>query len=213
MKRLFLPLILLSLPLIALAQEEPPSGAGMGNARGVRGTITSIAGSDVTIKTDEGEAYKVQTGVNTRIMKDRQPAKVADMHVGDMLVAGGEMDTKARTVGAVFVAIIDAEQVKKMRADLGKTWLAGAVTSIQDTNITIKRIDGQPQTFSVDENTSFKKHRESITLADIHPGDNIGARGALKNGVFVAEVVNVGRGPMGPGLGREPDGNQPGPRQ
>ena len=175
-------------------------GEGPANARGVRGTITEVAGSTITIKTDEGEIYKVLTGANTRIMKDRQPAKVSDIHAGDMLVAGGEVDPKAKTVGAVFAAIIDAEQVKKMRADLGKTWLAGEVTSIQDTNITVKRIDGISQTFSVDENTSFKKRRESITLADIQTGDHIGARGAIKDGVFVAEVVTVGR-VMGPGMG------------
>lgn len=182
--------------------QEPPMGEGPPpNARGVRGTVTAVNGSTVTIKTDEGETYKVETSVNTRIMKNREPAKIGDVHIGDMLVAGGEVDTKARTVGAVFAAIIDAEQVKQMRADLGKTWLAGSVTAIQDTNITVKRIDGAMQTFSVDENTSFKKRRESITLADIQPGDTISARGAIKNGTFVAETVNVGRGPMGPGMG------------
>ena len=210
--------MMLCMAIAASAQEGPPQGEGMSvaGARGIRGTVTAIAGNSATIKTDEGDVYRVMTGANTRIMKDRGPAKIADMHIGDMLIAGGEVDTKAKTVGAVFVAIVDAEQVKKMREDLGKTWLAGAVTAIQDLKISIKRIDGASQTFTVDENTSFKKRHDSITLADIHVGDSLTARGALKDDVFVATIVNVrprGEGsPRGMDSGHGEPPARPGPQ-
>ena len=45
-------------------------------------------------------------------MKDLQPIEAADVHVGDMLMAGGIVDPKAKTVGAVLV--VDPE-----RAHLG----------------------------------------------------------------------------------------------
>ena len=183
---------------------------GMGRGQGVRGTVTSVAGPEVTIKTDEGDVYKVTTGANTRIMKDRQPAKTTDIHPGDMLMVGGEVDAQAKTVGAAFVAIVDAERVKKMREDLGKTWVAGKVTSIDETKITIQRVDGATQTISVDENTSFRKRRESITLADIKAGDSISARGQLKDGVFVAAELGVGGPGMGMGRGMRGGGVGPG---
>jgi hypothetical protein len=218
MKRLILPVLLLfAVALPIHAQDDPPEGGGgrgmLGGGRGIHGTVTAISGTTVTIKTDEGVSYQVFTSPNTRIMKDRQPAKTADIHVGDTLMAGGEMDAKAKTVGAVFVAIVDAEQARKLREDFGKTWTAGKVTAIKDTTITIERIDNVSQSFSVDENTSFKKRRDSITLADIQVGDFLRAQGALKDGIFVAASVNVGRGPgegRGQGEGRGP-GSQGGP--
>jgi hypothetical protein len=190
--------------------------------RGVRGTVTAISGTKITIKTDEGDLYQVLTSDNTRIMKSsgpvrggqqgpegRQPIKVADIHVGDILMTGGQVDANAKTVGAVFVGVMDAEQAKKIREDLGKTWTAGEVTAIKDTTITIKRIDSVSQSFSVDENTSFRKRRDSITLGDIQVGDRVTAQGALKDGVFVASTVNVGRGQGGPGGEGHVRGNGP----
>ena len=199
-----------SLPMMSQDAPQRPEGGGMmGRGQGVGGTVTAISGSDYTIKTEEGDVYKVTTTVNTRIMKDRQPAKAADIHVGDMLMIGGVVDAKAKTVGAAFVAVIDAEQVKKMREDLGKTWVAGKVTAIDETKITIHRIDGANQTIAVDENTSFRSRRESVTLADIKVGDNVNARGALKDGVFVAAELGVG-GPGGGGMMMQGGGRRAG---
>jgi hypothetical protein len=178
----------------------------MGFGRGVGGTVTAISGTTLAIKTEEGDSYQIFTSVNTRIMKQREPVKLADIHVGDLVMAGGQSDPKAKTLGAVFVAVLSPEQAaqaKKMREDFGKTWTGGVVTTIKDLDITIKRMDGVTQTVTVDENTSFKKRRDSITLADIQVGDRLTAQGALKGVNFVATSVNVR--PPG-GEGREPGG-------
>ena len=165
---------------------------GMGSA--VHGTVTAISGSEFTIKTEDGTTYKIATSPNTHIMKDRQPIKASDIHTGDVVMTGGEVDEKAHTVGAVFLAVLDAEQVarmKQMQADFGKTWTAGKITAINELTLTIERPDKKTQTISVDENTSFQKHRESITLADIKVGDTVTSRGALKDGNFVATQLSV----------------------
>ena len=178
----------------------PPERQGMAAfaEHGVRGTVTAISGDNITIKTENGEVYKVETGPNTRFRKQRDQIKISDIHVGDMVAAAGDKDDKAKTVGAVFVILIDKEQYEKARAEFGKTWTAGSVQSIEDTKITIKRPDDVTQTIVVDENTSFRKRRDSITLADIKVGDNVTARGSLQNGNFLASVLAVG-GPGGPG--------------
>ncbi len=221
LKRLILPVLLLTvLTLTMHAQDGPPPGGGrgigggMGTARGVGGTVTAISGTTITIKTEDGDTYQILTSANSHIMKrvDRQPepVKVSDIHVGDAVMAGGEIDAKAKTVGAVFVMVLTPEQAaqaRKMREDFGKTWTAGEVTAIKDLDITIKRRDGVTQTVSVDENTSFKKREDSITLADIQVGDVLRATGALKGSSFLAATVNVGRmgGPGGEGRGPRPD--------
>jgi Domain of unknown function (DUF5666) len=219
-KRLILPLLLFTaFTLTTHAQEGPPAGGwrggeGMGAGRGVGGTVTAISGSAITIKTEDGDTYQIFTSANSHIMKrvDRQPepVKITDIHVGDAVAAGGEIDAKAKTIGAVFVMVLTPEQAaqaKKMREDFGKTWTAGEVTAIKDLDITVKRRDGVIQTVSVDENTSFKKRADSITLADIQIGDMLRATGALKGTSFLAATVNIGRmgGPGGPGAeGRGP---------
>ena len=199
-------------PMQLYAQGAPPQafaqnqdrgqqdGGGMGSIQdhSVRGDITAISGDSITVKTEEGEVYTVATGPNTRLRKQRDQIKITDLHIGDVIAAIGDKDPKARTVGAVFVMVLDKEQYAKARADFGKTWTTGVVQSIDGTNIVVKRPDNVTQTISVDENTSFRKHREDITLPDIKVGDNVNARGALQKGTFVATELNVG-GPGGPG--------------
>ena len=174
-------------------QQEPRRGfMGMGNA--VQGTVTAISGNEFTVKNEAGESYKIATGPNTHIVKDRQPIKATDVHVGDVVMTGDDVDEKAHTVGAVFFAVLDAEQaqrLKQARADFGKTWTAGKVTAINDLKLIIERPDKVTQTVSVDENTSFRKHRDSITLADIKVGDAITARGAIQNNAFLASQLSV----------------------
>jgi Cu/Ag efflux protein CusF len=179
----------------------PPDRQGMGGAfseHSVRGTVTAVSGDNITVKTENGDLYKVETGPNTHFRKQRDQIKLTDIHAGDMVAAAGDKDEKAKTLGAVFVMLIDKEQYEKARAEFGKTWTTGSVQSIEDTKVTIKRPDNVMQTIVVDENTSFRKRRDSITLADIKVGDSVTARGSLQNGNFLATVLAVG-GPGGPG--------------
>jgi preprotein translocase subunit YajC len=191
-------------------QGGPRGGMFFGMGSAVHGTVTAISGSEYTIKTEDGTIYKIATGPNTHIMKDRQPIKASDIHAGDVVMTGGEVDDNAHTVGAVFLAVLDAEQVarmKQMQADFGKTWTAGKITAINDLTLTIERPDKKTQTIAVDENTSFQKHRESITLADIKVGDTVASRGALKDGNFVATeltVVEPRNRPLGAGPNAAP---------
>ncbi len=202
---LFIVVLLLAIAPAGRAQQEgdgPPDGRGLarafGNGNGVRGTVTAAAANSFTIHTDEGDTYQVLYSANTRLMKDRQPIAATDVHVGDMLMAGGIVDAKAKTVGAVIVVDIDAAQARNARAGFGKTWVAGKVTAINELKITIERInDKQAQVVAVDENTSFRKHREDITLADIKVGDFISAQGAIHADTFLATTLRV----MPPGAG------------
>jgi Domain of unknown function (DUF5666) len=195
------------------AQEgdgPPDGGDGMGRAfgrgNGVRGTVTATAADSFTIRTDEGDTYKVLFSVNTRLMKERQPIEASEIHVGDMLMAGGVVDAKAKTVGAVVLFDIDAAQVRSAKAGFGKTWVAGKVTGVHDLKITIERSgDKQVQVVAVDENTSFRKHREDVTLADVKVGDFITAQGALHEDSFLATNLRI----MTPGAGGP--GRPPGP--
>jgi Domain of unknown function (DUF5666) len=205
---------LLAAPICPAQEDDgmgpPDGGDGMGRAfgrgNGVRGTVTAAGASSFTIRTDEGDTYQVLYSPNTRLVKDRQPIAAADVHVGDMLMAGGLVDAKAKTVGAVIVVDIDAKEVRNARAAFGKTWVVGKVTAIHELKITIERAgDKQSQIVAVDENTSFRKRREDVTLADVKVGDMISAQGALHDDTFLATTLRV----MPPGAGHPNGPGQP----
>jgi hypothetical protein len=183
----------------------------MGEGRGVMGTVTEATAEHYTIKTDTGDVYTVHFSVNTRIMKapvrrrgepadgapqtPPQTLKASDIKVGDAITAGGEIDAGSKSVGAVFIAQLDPEQAQRMRemeANFGKTWLMGKVTAVDGVKVTVQGGPGNgTHSFVADENTIFRKRREPITLADVQVGDGVRAEGALKDGTFVAATVAV----------------------
>ena len=189
-------------------------GGGMGAfGRGVIGTVTGIAPDHFTVRTENGDTFTILYSANTRIMKrgggtrrntseDDQPSftppqtiKAAEIKIGDAIAATGEMDSNARSVGAVVIFQIDPERAKEMRemqANYGKTWLMGRITAINEVKITLQGgPDSASHTFIADENTSFRKRREPITLADVQVGDLVRAEGSIKDGNFVASSVAV----------------------
>jgi preprotein translocase subunit YajC len=199
-------------------------GGGFGMGSGVAGTVTEATADHFTIKDFSGQTWTVHFSVNTRIMKQpprrergaqagqsqnqapnqegggMQPwmpetIKATDIRVGDTIMAVGEVDRDAKSVGAVGIMLADPESAQRMRemqANYGKTWLMGKVTAISETKLTIEGgMDRAPHTFVADENTTFRRRREPITLADIQVGDNVRVDGAVKDGQFVASSVSV----------------------
>jgi preprotein translocase subunit YajC len=138
-----------------------------------------------------------------------QPIKPTDIKVGDAIGAMGEVDAAAKSVGAAVIVQIDPERAKEMRelqASFGKTWLMGKVTAINDAKVALQSsVDNAAHSFVADENTTFRKRREPITLADVQVGDMVRVEGAMKDGVFVAVSVTVREAPPAgtPSLPRE----------
>lgn len=179
-------------------------------------------GPTVTVKVDD----------NTRIFKERQPAKLSDIKPNDMIICRGAMVKDSFQAASVNVpnaemarALENPELVQRMQQgggrlmfgpglpgnpeDMGKKFILGEVKAINETRLTIARPDGQSQDIEVDENTSFKKGPESITLPDIKTGDFVRGSGELKNGVFVPRELIVFRGQMR--IMREGSDSQPAP--
>jgi len=124
-----------------------------------------------------------------------QQIKSSDIKVGDAIDVMGSVDATSKSAAATRIAQLDpavVQQYRAMEADFGKTWLMGKVTAIDGAKITLTGvIDNALHTVVADENTSFRKRRDPITLADIQVGDTVRADGAVKDGVFTASSVNV----------------------
>jgi len=74
---------------------------------------------------------------------------------------------------------------------LGKNYVVGEVKAIDAPKLTVLRPDHVTQILELNEETSLRKGRESITMADIQVGDHVLARGATQNNVFVPKGVMV----------------------
>jgi hypothetical protein len=201
--------------------------------RGLAGTVTAVTADHYTIKAENGESYTVYYSVNTRIMKQAaqqhgrgqggqgmgeaggggpQSLKPSDIKVGDAIVAMGEVDAAAKSVGAMAVLQVDPErarQMREMQANYGKTWLMGKVTAVDGVKVSLMgSVDNAAHSFVADENTTFRKRREPITLGDIAVGDMVRVEGAVKDGAFVATTVTA-MGAPAEGTPRVPRGDQP----
>jgi hypothetical protein len=161
----------------------------------VRGTVTAATADHLTVKTEAGEVYQVVLSTNTRVSKDRQPVKAANIKAGDGVGAMGVLDPSTKTVHAVFVGVMDAEQVKKAREGMGKVYITGRVTAIDmdALKLTVLRPDGVTQVIGVDEQTSFKRGGRGMGIlasgagvTEVGPGGGRGSGTAAGSGDRVA---------------------------
>lgn len=133
--------------------------------------------------------------------------KAADIKKGDDVAVMGEIDPAKKEAGAMNVVLMDparAQAMKEMMAGYGKTWVMGKVTAIDGVKLTVMGgMDNQPHVVVADENTTLRKRREPVTLADIQVGDTVRADGAVKGGNFAATAIQVMGMPQG-GAGRIP---------
>jgi len=219
-KRFLLPALFLTAGLASVtAQPQERTGRDLPPGDNVIGKVTSV-GKDSLVVTPlmGGDPVTVKVSENTRVTKDRQPYKLADIKTDEIVFARGSL--KNNVMEAAMVGVANPQMVQRFEQgggpggpgggrgtfmfgpgmngnfkpeDMGKTFIVGEVKAINETKLTIARPDGQSQDIEVDENTSFKKGNESITLPDIKTGDFVRGTGALKNGVFVPKELLVGR--------------------
>ncbi len=226
-------MFLLCAPFSARAQDAPggqdqgpPGGEGAQRGRfrgnGAFGRIASISPAEMKLSAPDGSTVTVHLNSKTVFRVEQQPAKLEDLKVGTNVFVRGTKNADGAW---------DAEMVSAGNRgfggrggpgggappQMGKDFVAGTVKSIDGTKITILRIDNVTQTIEVDENTSLLKHRESITLADVHPGDAVAVRGETKDGAFAPRMLTVvdpamlERMKQFAGAGGPPAGNPPAP--
>jgi hypothetical protein len=185
-------------------QQAGQRGAGQGRTGGQRMGAGAGAGPG------SGGGVGQGAGGMGRGGNPPEQIKPTDIKVGDAVGAMGEVDASAKSIGAVAIVLLDperAKQMEEMRANYGKTWMMGKVSAIDGVKVSITgSMDNLPLAFVADENTTFRKRRDPITLADIQVGDMVRAEGALKDGAFTATTVNVMGMPQGgtPSVPRNP---------
>lgn len=195
-------------PASSPAQEPtPPPGAGRmqgpreGRGGGLFGKITSIGNGTLQLAKPDGTTATVKITDKTQFRKDRQEAKLADFKVGDLVMVRAETNgdqgltalmIAGRTGGTGGPGGPGGGNMMMMGGgELGKDYVFGEVKSVDAPKITVLRPDNVTQTLELNEETSLHKGRESVTMADIQPGDHVFVRGGVQNNVFVPKMVMV----------------------
>jgi len=175
--------------------------------RGVFGKISQLEADSMEVTGPDGTKVSIKLTSGTEFRKDRQPAKMSDFKVGDMVMVRTDQSVASGTT-AVLVATAPAGGFGTrgegrgegrgggggqgiMQGTMGKDYVVGEVKSVDAPKLTILRVDSVTQTLELNEDTSLRKGRDSITMADIQPGDHIFAHGVSANDVFVPKGVNV----------------------
>ena len=211
--------------------SEPRGTRAAGH--GVFGKITAIQGDSIEITGSDGNKVTLKLTSGTEFRKDRQPAKLSDFKVGDQVVvrtdqANGNPATALMVAGGQGFAMRGgpggpgrpgaAGGPLMMSGTLGKDYVLGEVKAVDPPKLTVLRTDNVTQTLELNEETSLRRGRDSITMPDIQAGDHVFARGALENNVFVPKNLNVippemwkrmqemnaGGGPAAPGAPNAP---------
>jgi hypothetical protein len=199
----------------AQAQDSPAPGQqapgirGEGRGRGdgpppLVGKIASIKDGTLELSTPDGSSVVVKLSDKTEFRKDRQPAKIGDFKVGDMIFVRGEQNADHSVTAAMVAARSGGgpgEQGGQGAGrgfgggagfgEMGKDYVAGEIKSVDAPKITVLRSDNVTQTIELNEETSLRKGRDSITMADIQPGDHLVVRGSMQNNTFIPKNVMI----------------------
>ena len=175
----------------------PGHGGGMMQGRGgTIGKITSMSGDSLLLTRPDGTTVTVKLTGKTEFRKDRQPAKLADFKVGDFVMVRGEENPDHSVTAQILGSRTGNGGPGGARGgpplgEMGKDFIAGQVKAIDAPKLIVLRPDNVTQTVELTEETTLRKGRESITMADIQPGDHVVLHGALQNNVFVPKAVMV----------------------
>lgn len=199
-------------------QEAPPpqssaSAQGAGTAQtlgrggerrpGLFGKLTAVHDQSIEITGSSGDAVTVKISGSTQFRKEGEAAKLSDFKVGDMMFVRGA-ENADHTWSAEMIGTRPNGGLGggpqggrggpgggRPAGVLGQDYVFGEVKAIGAPKLTILRPDNVTQTVELNEDTSLRKGRDSITMADIQVGDHIMVRGGMQANAFQPKSVMV----------------------
>jgi len=190
---------------IGLPQDQRPRDERQRDAVGqpgdrTGGTVSSVGVGSFQITRRDGSSLTVLVNDQTRLQEDQKTIQLEDLKTGDHVLvigqAGGQNQMAASAVRRLTQQ--DLQQFQGSRA-------FGRITAINDNQITVTNRREGEKTLTVNDQTTFTKDEQPISLKDLKAGDMIMARGKEENGQFVAtEIVSRQFQPQRQGLQRRP---------
>ncbi len=156
---------------------------------GVLGTVTAIGTTTLTVQAGkEGTLYTVNTVDATIKMPGKGDSSFSDISVGDTILVQG--DISGTTIDATM--IVNAKTPKGTRIQKNLSGIAGTVTVVSGTTLTVK--GKNDITYTVDADSARVRHDgdEDSTLSDITVGDTVIVQGTVdKTSVDASVIITV----------------------
>ncbi|MGB9360448.1 MAG: DUF5666 domain-containing protein, partial [Candidatus Sulfotelmatobacter sp.] len=193
-------------------QASPPSAA----ARRI-GAVKAIHGTTITLMPDNGPEITISALPVTRILriapgekdlKNAAPIQLQDIQVGDRILVGGKLSDDNQSLAASTVIVMKSSDLASLheqeRQDWQKRGVDGLVKSVDPAAGTVTiTVRNKPVVIQSSSKTVIRRYSpDSVkfddakpgTLAEIHPGDQVRARGdrSADGGQMTADEIVSG---------------------
>jgi hypothetical protein len=190
----------LASPMNPQAQETAPSAM----TKRI-GAIKAIDGSTITLAPDSGSDVNVTVSAATRIvriapgeksLKNATPIQLSDLQVGDRVLVGGKSSDDAKSLVAASIVVMKHSDLEARNEQASQDWqkrgIGGLVTAVDAPAATVTiSVTGLGATKTIlvhtSKDTVIRRYApDSVkfddaklsTLQDVHPGDQLRARGS-----------------------------------
>ena len=208
------------LSVISLVAQTPaPATAPLAKAVG---EIKTLSGPSLTLATDDGKTQSIALPENVRVvriapgatdLKSATPITVEDLQKGDRVLVQGKASDDGKSMIAVRVVVMKqsdvADKQQQERDDWQKRGIGGLVSEVDPTagtlTISVTTLAGSKKVLvQTTKKTVIRRYSpnsvkfddaKASKLADVHPGDQLRARGTKNpDGTeFAAEEIVSGR--------------------
>ncbi|MGA7402453.1 MAG: DUF5666 domain-containing protein [Candidatus Sulfotelmatobacter sp.] len=180
--------------------ESAQEAAAPGPATRRIGAVKAINGTTITLRPDSGPDLTIAVQPTTRIvriapgeknLKNATPIQLQDVQVGDRILVGGKLSDDSLSLSASSIIVMKGSDLAARHDQERQDWqkrgvdgLAKAVDSAGGT-ITIT-VRNKPLVIQTSSSTVIRRYppdsvkfddAKPSTLAEIHPGDQVRARG------------------------------------
>ena len=199
-----------------VAQVPAPAAAAAASTESERGTVSAVSGNSITIAADGGQTIAVTVAPGARILqvpvgstdlKSAATIQLSDIATGDHILVTGKAGDTPASFSAVRVILMKSADIAQQQAAEQADWRArgvgGIVSAVDPATGTITLTSGTKKiTVATSSKTEFKRFAgDSVqyqdakpgTLADIHPKDQLQAKGTKSadgTSVQAEEVVS-----------------------
>jgi len=197
-------MLVVSLSFELLAAQEAPQNAIMPATTRAVGTVSSISGQTITLKTDAGAEVVVTLTDSTKLLqlkpgqkdlKEAMPLSFSDLKTGDRILVRGAASADGKQLRAASVIAMKqsdiADKQARDRAEWQRSGVGGLVKSIDPASGAISIATngaGTPKEISIHTSKSTVLRRyapdsvkfddaKAAPLSEIKPGDQLRARG------------------------------------
>jgi hypothetical protein len=199
-----------------VAQAPAPAAATAASTESERGTVSAVSGNSITMAADGGKTIAVTVAPGARILevpvgstdlKAASTIELGGISAGDHILVTGKAGDTPASFSAVRVILMKSSDIEKQQAAEQADWRAngvgGIVSTVDPASGTITLMSGTKKiTVTTNSKTEFKRFAgDSVqyvdakpgTLADIHPKDQLQAKGTKSadgTSVQAEEVVS-----------------------